>query len=116
MPVYEYVCQDCRRRFSWLVGVVAGTKEPTCPKCGSARLKKLVSRVASIRSEEETFERLEDEAADLEGAESPQAARRFARRMGDEFGDEMGEGLENEMESALEEDEESSESEEDEEY
>ena len=110
MPVYEYVCQDCRRRFSWLVGVVAGAKDPTCPKCGGGRLKKLVSRIARVRSEEEAFGRLGDEASEMEDLDSPQGARRFARHMSDEFGDELGEDFEQEMESALEGDERGTES------
>jgi len=116
MPVYEYVCQDCRRRFSWLVGVVSGAKEPTCPKCGSGSLKKLVSRVARVRSEEEAFDRLEDEASEMEDLDSPEGTRRFARQMSGEYGDELGENLEEEVESALEEDGRDKESGEDDEF
>lgn len=46
MPLYEYRCQKCRRRFSLLVGVTAEKAPLRCPRCGSGRATKLVSRIA----------------------------------------------------------------------
>ena len=112
MPVYEYVCQDCKRRFSWLVGMVADSKDPTCPKCGSSKLKKLISRIARVRSEEETFDRMEDDLSEIEDVDSPEGARGFARRMGDELGGD----LEDEVGSTLADEKSDGEDEADDEY
>jgi putative FmdB family regulatory protein len=30
MPIYEYLCLDCKKSFSFLVGVVADSGEPEC--------------------------------------------------------------------------------------
>jgi putative FmdB family regulatory protein len=40
MPVYEYHCRDCDARFEVLVRT---GETPTCPHCGSASLRKLLS-------------------------------------------------------------------------
>jgi putative FmdB family regulatory protein len=48
MPLYEYRCEKCRRRFSILVGVTAKKMPLCCPRCGSRRATKLISRIAPI--------------------------------------------------------------------
>jgi len=48
MPLYEYRCEKCRRRFSMLVGVTAEKTPLCCPNCGSRRATKLISRIAPI--------------------------------------------------------------------
>ncbi|MBP0625385.1 FmdB family zinc ribbon protein [Cupriavidus consociatus] len=40
MPLYDYVCSDCKSRFEALV---RGATTPTCPHCGSNALNKQVS-------------------------------------------------------------------------
>jgi putative FmdB family regulatory protein len=40
MPLYEYVCNNCRREFELLV---RGSEKPACEDCGSERLTKLLS-------------------------------------------------------------------------
>ena len=47
MPVYEYECLACRKRFSWLTGVVADAGKPKCPACNGRRLRRLISRFAT---------------------------------------------------------------------
>ena len=45
MPVYEFACGDCGERFEELVGSHVGRTEDEvlCPKCGGAKLKRLVA-------------------------------------------------------------------------
>jgi len=40
MPIFEYVCRDCDRRFETLV---RGDRVPQCPACQSANLDKQLS-------------------------------------------------------------------------
>lgn len=35
MPIYEYVCDECKSRFERIVTAKNG--KPDCPKCGSRR-------------------------------------------------------------------------------
>jgi putative FmdB family regulatory protein len=44
MPLYEYSCRKCSRRFEQLL---FGKEKPACPKCGGADLEKLVSTFAA---------------------------------------------------------------------
>lgn len=46
MPIYEYLCSECNRVFSFLVKSLSEKKEPTCPKCGKSGLRKIMSRFA----------------------------------------------------------------------
>jgi putative FmdB family regulatory protein len=48
MPLFEYRCQDCRRRFSLLVGMTAEKPRLQCPKCGSRKATKLISQIARV--------------------------------------------------------------------
>lgn len=101
MPVYEYVCDNCKRKFSWLVGVVADSEKPSCPRCGSVKYHKVISRVFRGKSEDAILDDLADE--DMGDLDDPKQAREFARRMGKEFGDELGEDFEEEVEAAIDE-------------
>ncbi len=52
MPLYEYECRDCGRRFEKLVSFREAKSAQECPGCGSRSARKLMSVVASIRKEE----------------------------------------------------------------
>jgi putative FmdB family regulatory protein len=43
MPLYEYRCLKCQKRFEALV---YGKEKPACPKCRGSRLEKLFSAFA----------------------------------------------------------------------
>lgn len=50
MPIYEYLCPPCNRVYSFLVQRPDPERQPSCPKCGAAELRKQVSRFAFKRS------------------------------------------------------------------
>jgi putative FmdB family regulatory protein len=104
MPVFEYRCTACRKRFSLLVGVVAGGSEARCPACGGVELRKLISRFAVTRSEEELLDDLADpdRIGDLE---DPRQMMQWVKRMGKEMGEEMGDDFEEMIEEAAREEE-----------
>lgn len=101
MPIYEYRCLGCKRVFSFLVGVVADCGEPVCPKCGGKDLRKLISRVARIRSQEALLEDLAD-PGQIGDLEDPRAMARWAKKMGKTLGDETGGDLGEELDAMLE--------------
>jgi putative FmdB family regulatory protein len=47
MPIYEYTCDKCTEIFEELV---FGDKVPPCPKCGSSKTTKRMSRPGSFSS------------------------------------------------------------------
>lgn len=94
MPIYEYRCSQCRRRFSifWRTYSAAEEGQPTCRYCGAANPQRLISRVRVVRSEESRLENLADPAAlgDFD-EDDPKSVGRFMRKMMAEMGDEAGE-------------------------
>jgi len=50
MPIYEYRCSQCDRAFEELVIRRSDEGEVKCPKCGSRRVGRLMSRPAAARS------------------------------------------------------------------
>jgi len=97
MPIYEYRCEDCRRRVSVLVKRI-GAEAEACPRCGGTRLVRLWSRFAMARSEEDRLERLADDA-ELSGLDEndPRSVARFMKKMGRELGEDGGEEFEQAM-------------------
>ena len=51
MPIYEYWCEECRKRSSSLLPSYS-SPDPPCPHCGKAGLRRLVSSFATISSGE----------------------------------------------------------------
>jgi putative FmdB family regulatory protein len=43
MPIYEYRCEDCDEGFELFVRSPSQQANPTCPRCGSHRVKKAIS-------------------------------------------------------------------------
>lgn len=43
MPIYEYVCQNCREEFSVFKSINSDDRDLECPKCGSSDIKKKIS-------------------------------------------------------------------------
>jgi putative FmdB family regulatory protein len=90
VPIYEYLCLECKKPFSCLVGVVADSEEPRCERCGGTKLRKLISRVARVRSKESSLEDLADPSK-LGNMDDPKAMARWAKEMGRSMADETGE-------------------------
>lgn len=89
MPIYEYRCADCKRRVSVFFRSFSATSDPQCPNCGSTRLTRLVSRVATVKSEDARLESLSDPSSFGDVDENdPKSMARFMRKMGNEMGGE----------------------------
>jgi putative FmdB family regulatory protein len=102
MPIYEYFCDECKGLSSFLLLRTTEEVEPLCKHCGSKKVKKVISRVAVLKSEERRLEGMLDPSkfSDLD-ENDPRSVERVMRRMGEELGDELGEGFEESMEEAL---------------
>ena len=91
MPIYEYLCTNCRRLFSKLWPTIAASQGACCPYCNSYDLNRLISRVSLIKSEESRLEGLADPSklGDLDESD-PRSVGRWMRKMGQEMGEELG--------------------------
>lgn len=104
MPIYEYHCHDCRRRVSLLVLSVSKPGTPHCPRCGGERLTRLMSRFATLKSEEDRLEAMADPSrlGDLD-ENDPRSVARWMKRMGSELGEDLGEDFDAAVDEAMEE-------------
>ena len=66
MPIYEFACPKCRRIFSFLSKRVNPGRPPACPKCGSKKMSKQISRFATARGLPEPAAKVE-----MAGGEAP---------------------------------------------
>lgn len=99
LPIYEYRCQDCGRKSSIFVRRIGMQVEPACEHCGSRSMTRLISRVAVLRSDEEIFQGLaEDASLDDVDETDPLSIARWIRRLSRR----LGEPLDAEMEAELE--------------
>ncbi|MGQ9454290.1 MAG: FmdB family zinc ribbon protein [Armatimonadota bacterium] len=98
MPIYEYRCTKCKKKFSLLVGVTADSPDPACPKCGSVDIRKLISRFSRLRDEDAMLDSFEDAA--LNAGDDPKAIRRLMREMGKELGEDADEDFEELLDEA----------------
>jgi len=91
MPIYQFDCSGCSRRVDILFRSVSSTKQPVCPQCGSKNLKRVMSRVARVRTTKQRFEDIDHarESATYGGGD-PAAFARWARRVGSEYDEELG--------------------------
>lgn len=103
MPIYEYACARCGKRFSLLLGITAEQPTAACPKCGATEPRRLVSKFMRARSEDERVGEMADRLNVMGEPESPSAMRQMVREMGraidDDVSDEMEEMYEADMES-----------------
>lgn len=103
MPIYEYRCQQCNRKVTLLVGMIAAPDEEVCPHCGSRELSKLVSRFRRGRTEDDWVDEMADRLELMGEPESPGAMRKLVREMGqamdEDFSDDMEELFETDMEN-----------------
>ncbi len=90
MPIYEYRCGDCKRRVSVFFRSFADTTQsPKCPNCNGEHLTRLVSRVATIKSEDARLEAMSDPSSFGDVDENdPKSVAKFMRKMGDQMGGE----------------------------
>jgi putative FmdB family regulatory protein len=104
MPIYEYHCADCRRRVSLLIMRLSNPEPPHCPRCGGVELTRLMSRFATVRSEEDRLESLADpsQIGDLD-ENDPRSVARFMKKMGSEFGEDAGEDWDEMVDEAMDE-------------
>jgi len=99
MPIYEYRCEGCRKRTSVFVRSMSTAVKAKCEHCGSAKLSRLISRVAVGRpaggGSMDDFD--ESMLADVD-ENDPRSMARFARRMRDEMGEDLGPDFEQAIE------------------
>lgn len=90
MPIYEYRCLDCGKKFEVLHLSPGEIHPPECQYCQSGNVQKLISRVRVMRSEESRVESLMDPSM-MGGLDEkdPKSLAKWMKRMGKEMGEEV---------------------------
>ena len=90
MPIYEYRCNKCKKRVSVLTLRISEKVNPECDRCGSKELSRLMSRFATVKSEEARLDSLADPSS-LSGLDEndPKSMARWMRKMGKEMGEDV---------------------------
>lgn len=90
MPIYDYNCGNCRKRFEiYLTYKEYGVKAVACPHCGSANVRRRAPRVRMLKGEDARLEQMSDPAMLSSLENDPQALGRTMRKMGTEMGEEL---------------------------
>src|SRR6476661_4746801 len=93
MPVYEYRCQACGRKFQTLVGVVAGPEDTKCVHCGSPATTRLVSRFARYRNEDDRLDEIAERMDRVNDSDPAQTMEHMVRDLGKAMDDDASEEL-----------------------
>jgi putative FmdB family regulatory protein len=95
MPVYDFKCEECGKKSALFYKTYAqyDTAVPTCPNCGSTRMKRWITRVAIAQSFDRRFGEAEtnDAALDDLADADPKMMGRYLRQMSDSTGEDLGE-------------------------
>ncbi|MDP3090146.1 MAG: zinc ribbon domain-containing protein [Nitrospira sp.] len=101
MPIYEYLCRDCRKRSTLLVLSLASSTPPACKQCGSQSVDRLLSRFSAPKSDEARLASL-SAPDNFDGLDEndPESMSRFMKHMGVEMGEDVEQDVEAMMDSA----------------
>ena len=104
MPIYEYLCPACNGQFQKLVRGFSDPSDLACPRCGNVKVRRAVSRFATLKSEDARIEALADPAT-MAGLDEndPRSIARWAKKLGKELGEDAGEDWDAMVEQMLEE-------------
>ncbi|NCB37460.1 MAG: zinc ribbon domain-containing protein [Erysipelotrichia bacterium] len=95
MPVYEFLCGSCKKKFSILCHIDKRDEQHDCQYCNSHQTRRLVSRVKTVRTEDQLMESLADPAK-LSGLDEndPRTFASWAKKMAREMGENMDDEIE----------------------
>jgi putative regulatory protein, FmdB family len=104
MPIYEYTCPQCKGRFQKLVRGFSDPPGLACPRCGNNAVKRAVSRVVTLKSEDAKIDALADPAT-FSGLDEndPKSIARWAKKLGKELGEDAGDDWNDMVDQMLEE-------------
>ncbi len=90
MPIYEYLCQDCGKRFSVRISYDEyGNVIIRCTACHSQKVQRRIERIRIGHSEEKRLQRIADPAQMDALEDDPVALGGMLRKMKDQMGEEI---------------------------
>ncbi len=91
MPLYEYICDNCRKRFNLRLSYeMYGKVNVVCVYCNSVQVRRKLTRFRLKRSDASRLAEMPDPAS-MEGIEDdPQSLGRMIRSMSEQTGEDLG--------------------------
>ncbi len=91
MPLYEFRCQSCGKRFDVRISYADYDNHTArCTWCGSTDVTRKIGRVRVARSDEAHLQAMSDPASMAEFENDPKAMGRMMRTMSSQMGEDMG--------------------------
>jgi len=89
MPVYEYICLHCGKKFSKFMSYQDyGVIRVSCSHCDSENVQRKINRVRVARSDDSRLDQFPE--TDMAGMENdPVSMGRMMRKMSEEMGEKM---------------------------
>ena len=100
VPVFEYRCASCGRKYRALVGMTA-VASVACPTCGSASGDKLVSRFRRGRDEDARIDEIADRLETMGEPEDSATMRETVRELGKAMDEDVSDELEQMLDADL---------------
>jgi putative FmdB family regulatory protein len=104
MPIYEFTCQKCHRRMSFLVRDVSAPFVPKCSSCGNPNLSRVVSGFAYHKSLKTVWEESGDPSMHSgdDYYRDPRNIGRWAEKKFQDMGQEMPSQIQEKIQAARE--------------
>jgi len=104
MPIYEFLCQSCHRKVSFLVKTFSDSFAPKCPNCDSTNVVRTVSSFAYHKSMQAVWEESGEPSmvSSPDYYEDPHNIGRWAEKRFKEMGIQMPTHLQEKIQAARE--------------
>ena len=104
MPIYEFACQNCRRRSSFLIRDISVPFAPKCSACGNTNLSRVISGFAYHKSLKTVWEESGEPTAHPgdDYYRDPRNIGRWVEKKFQDMGQEMPSQIQEEIRAARE--------------
>jgi putative FmdB family regulatory protein len=104
MPIYEFVCQSCHRRMSFLIRDISAPFAPKCSTCGNTNLSRVISGFAYHKSLKTVWEQNGEPTMhpDDDYYRDPRNIGRWAEKKFQDMGQELPSQLQEKIRAARE--------------
>lgn len=104
MPIYEFLCQNCRRKSSFLIREISSPFTPKCSFCGSTSLSRAISGFAYHKSLKTVWEESGEPAMNpsADYYKDPRNIGRWVEKKFQEMGEEVPPQVQEKIQAARE--------------
>jgi len=102
VPIFDYSCDECKKRFELIIASIETKPDKVCPQCGSSHINRLISRFRVVKSMESRLEDLADPSrlGDLD-ENNPESMIKWAKKLGHAVGEDLGDEIDSMVEEEM---------------